>query len=120
VLFGRGWEYFCIRQCQPPAVHDFLELLIVFDEVYLVDDKQYRHILPGHFAEEFGVLHRVFHHVRHIQQHVGIGEGALAEVEHAFLELVFGFEHAGGVAEHYLVFWRVHDAHYAVARGLCL
>ena len=120
VLESRHGENLGGRKDFLPAVDDCLEVGVSLEQVDFVYHQQHGHFLEGHLCQKVGVLGGVFHHVGNVDEHVGIGEGSLAECEHAFLHLVSRREHTGGVGEHYLVFGSVDDTHYAVARCLRL
>lgn len=63
-LGRRCGEHFGRRQQFLPPVDDGLELLAApFEQVDLVDYKQHRHFLFGHFGEVVGILGRIFDHV---------------------------------------------------------
>ena len=97
MLDGRDGEYLCLGEYRLPAFGEFLELSLLLDEVNLVDDEEYGYGLLGHFLEESGVFRGVFDYVGDIDEDVGVGEGALAEIEHRLLQLVLGLQHTRGV-----------------------
>ena len=116
---GRDGHYLCLRQYLVPLVVLCLQGLRVA-QVYLVDDHDDGHLHVLDLLYEVAVLVGRLHHVRHIEQHIGILQGGNGELEHLLLQLVVGFQYSRGVREAYLHLGRVQYAHYAVTCGLCL
>ena len=88
--------------------------------VYLVDQQHHRDGHLGHLVQKVAVFLRIFHHIGHIEQHIGICQCRLREGQHHLLHLVVGLEHARRVGEDDLAVFLVYDTHNAVARGLRL
>ena len=90
MLFCRNGENLGVGKHLAPAGHDGVELAVVLQQVYFVDDKKHGDLFLSDLSEILGIFRRVFDDVGDIDEHIGVGQSLLAEGEHALLKLVFG------------------------------
>ena len=109
---GRGQDFF-------PRLDEFHDTRLI-RQVDFVDQHQDRHLHALHLRDEVGVFVGLLHHIRHVEQHIGVLQRTFGEGEHRLLEFIVGFQHARGVREDDLRIVGVDNAHNAVARGLRL
>ena len=55
-----------------PFLYQRFKSALLFQQIDLVDNYQYRNCLPSHLVEERLVFRRSFHHIGHIKQNIGI------------------------------------------------
>ena len=125
---GNGYDFGVGQTLMP--LFDKPDECGLIDEVHLVQDHDDTRLRRGgvvglsghglHLLEELLVLLGTLDRVGEIQEDISVNEGALAERQHRLVELGDGLEHAGRIAEYDLHVVGVDDAHYAMARGLCL
>ena len=87
-------------------------------EVYLVHHYDGRYPAPRYFAYDFFRAVALFHRVRHIQNHVRVGQGSRHEFHHRLLQFVARFQNSRRVRVDDLEVVARDYAHDAVARRL--
>ena len=106
-----------------PLLNDFTETfggVLTLELIDLIDEHKYGDLHLCYLLQEVHVLLRVLHHIRHIEEDVGIGKSRLRELEHVLLHLVVRLQHARSIGEDDLTIIRVDDTHDTVTRRLCL
>ena len=83
----RDWHHLGLRQYLVPFVVLGLQSLRIA-EVYFVDDHNDGHLHVLHLLDEVAVLVGCLHHIRNVEEHIGILQGGYRELEHLLLQLV--------------------------------
>jgi len=117
---GRDRYDFGVGQRRAPLLDERFERLLR-RQVDLVDHHQRRHSALADAVDDLGRTFVVpLDGVGHVEQHVGVRQGAAHEIHHRLLQLVTGFQDARRIGEDDLEIVAVDDAQNAVARGLRL
>ncbi len=111
--------YLRMGQDAAPLLHELFQCSLIA-QVDLIDDQQHRTLHARNTSEEIGILIGLFHHVGHVDQHIGITECRLRELSHFLLELVIGTKHPGRIRIDDLHLGRIDDTHDPVPGGLRL
>ena len=78
---GRYWNDFGLwNQCMP-FFHTFHQGILIA-QINLIDKQKDRNLHLAHLFDELHVLVRLFHHIRHIEQHIRIRQCRLREIQH--------------------------------------